>query len=43
MSQITKAKLAKLAQQASTSQRKVSSMQVAAYILEEAVAGIDAR
>jgi len=38
MSQTTKAKLMKLAQQASTSERKISSMQLAAYILEAAVA-----
>ncbi|HLQ45681.1 MAG TPA: hypothetical protein VK137_13175 [Planctomycetaceae bacterium] len=42
MSRTTKAKLAKLAQQASTAERKVSSMQVAAYILEEAVASVEA-
>lgn len=37
MSQTTKVKLAQLAQRASTSDRKVSSMQMAAYLLEAAV------
>lgn len=42
MSQTTKAKLAKLAQKASTPERKVSSMQMAAYLLEAAVNSVEA-
>jgi len=38
MSKTTRAKLKKLAERISSPQRKVSAMQVAAYLLEEAVA-----
>ena len=42
MSRTTKAKLTKLALRASTPERKVSAMQVAAYILEEVVTSVEA-
>ena len=42
MSQATRAKLKKLADRASSSGRKVSAMQLAAHLLEEAVAQVDA-
>lgn len=38
MSKATRAKLKKLAERVSSPERKVSAMQVAAYLLEEAVA-----
>ena len=42
MSQATRAKLKKLADRASSNGRKVSAMQLAAHLLEEAVAQVDA-
>jgi hypothetical protein len=41
MSKATQAKLKQLAKRVSSPQRKVSAMQVAAYLLEEAVAGAE--
>jgi hypothetical protein len=41
MSKATRAKLKKLAEQASTHDRKVSPMQVAAQLLEEALARVE--
>jgi len=40
MSEATERKLARLAEQASTPERKVSPMQMAAQLLEEALAGL---
>jgi hypothetical protein len=41
MSKATRAKVKKLAEQVSTPQRKVSAMQLAACLLEEAIARVD--
>src|SRR5262249_35624514 len=43
MSEATRQRLARLAEQSSTGGRKVSPMQIAARILEEALAGIPER
>jgi len=43
MSEATRQRLARLAEQSSTEGRKVSTMQIAAQLLEEALAGIPER
>src|SRR5271170_2307065 len=43
MSEATRQRLTRLAEQSSTAGRKVSTMQIAAQLLEEALAGIPAR